>query len=227
MPAKIRLARHGKKKSPHYYIVVADGRAPRDGKYIEKIGVYNPKTNPATIQLEFDKAYSWLMKGAVPTETCRSILRYEGVLMKKHLMEGVKKGAFDEATAETKLKEWQEQKVKKIEAKKERISRNVKDDLKERLEAETKVNEARSQAIAAKLAKEAARVKAAAEAQDAAETEETADVAEETIAEVPAVEETVAEETIAEIPAVEETVAEATVEQPEASTEGQETEPQA
>ena len=94
MPVKIRLARHGRKKGPFYHIVAADSRAPRDGRYIERIGIYNPKTNPATIELDFDKSLDWLMKGAQPTDTCRAILSYKGVLYKKHLLEGVKKNAF-------------------------------------------------------------------------------------------------------------------------------------
>ena len=100
MPVKIRLARHGRKRHAFYHIVVADSRAPRDGRLIERIGSYNPNTNPATIELDFDKALNWLKNGAQPTDTCRAILSYKGVLMKKHLLEGVKKGAFDEAEAE-------------------------------------------------------------------------------------------------------------------------------
>ncbi len=100
MPVKIRLARHGRKGYAYYHIVVADSRAPRDGRFIERIGSYNPNTNPATIDLNFDKALDWLFKGAQPTDTCRAILSYKGVMMKKHLLEGVKKGAFDDAEAE-------------------------------------------------------------------------------------------------------------------------------
>ena len=100
MATKIRLARHGRKGRPFYHVVVADSRAPRDGRYIERIGSYNPMTNPATIDLNFDRALYWLMTGAQPTDTAKRILSYEGVLMKKHLLEGVKKGAFDMAAAE-------------------------------------------------------------------------------------------------------------------------------
>ena len=96
MPAKIRLARHGRRKSAYYQIVVADGRAPRDGKFIEKLGIYNPNTKPATIELDIDKSLDWLLKGAQPTETVRAILSYRGVLMKRHLLDGVRKGAFSE-----------------------------------------------------------------------------------------------------------------------------------
>lgn len=103
MSTKIRLARHGRKGRPFYHVVIADSRAPRDGRYIEKIGTYNPNTNPATIDLKFDRALYWLMTGAQPTDTASRILSYKGVLLKKHLLEGVKKGAFDEAAAEAKL----------------------------------------------------------------------------------------------------------------------------
>lgn len=120
MPVKIRLARRGRSKRPFYHIVVADGRAPRDGKFIEKIGVYNPLTTPATIELDSDRAYHWLSVGAQPTETARSILRFKGVLYKKHLMRGVNKGAFSEEQAMNMWNEWlaaKEEKVaKRIEA---------------------------------------------------------------------------------------------------------------
>lgn len=153
MPTKIRLARHGKKKNPFYYIVVADSRAPRDGKFIEKIGTYNPLTTPATININFDRALDWLQKGAVPTETCRSILSYTGVLYMKHLLGGVKKGAFDEATAKAKFEEWKKAKERKIEEKKNQIARQQKEKLKKQLESEAQVNEKRKQAIAEKRAK--------------------------------------------------------------------------
>jgi len=175
MPAKIRLARHGKKKAPYYHIVVADGRAPRDGKYIERIGTYNPITNPAVIDIEFDKALAWLSKGAVPTDTCRAILSYTGVYMKKHLLEGVKKGAFDEATANSRFEEWKLQKLSKIQEKKNRLSKDKATSLKQRLEDEAKVKDARSEAIAKKLAQAAAKQK---------EAEETAS-AEAVVTEVP------------------------------------------
>ena len=163
MPAKIRLARHGKKKAPYYHIVVADGRAPRDGKYIERIGTYNPITNPAVIDIDFDKALGWLNNGAVPTDTCRAILSYTGVYMKKHLLEGVKKGAFDEATANTRFEEWKLQKLSKIQDKKNRLSKDKATQLKERNEEEAKVKETRAQAIAKKLADAAAKQRAATE----------------------------------------------------------------
>jgi small subunit ribosomal protein S16 len=118
MSVKIRLARKGRTKLAYYHIVVADSRSPRDGRFIEKIGIYNPRTDPATIDVNFEKALGWLENGAQPTETCRAILKYKGVMMKKHLIEGVKKGAFDEAEADRRFNEWLKGKEEKIEAKK-------------------------------------------------------------------------------------------------------------
>ena len=118
MPVKIRLQRKGRKKAPFYHIVVADARAPRDGKYILRLGTYNPMTKPATIDLDQDQAYDWLMKGAQPTETVRSILRFKGVLYKKHLQRGVKKGAFSQEEADKKHAAWLESKEAKIERRK-------------------------------------------------------------------------------------------------------------
>ncbi|MCX7863225.1 MAG: 30S ribosomal protein S16 [Bacteroidales bacterium] len=154
MPVKIRLARHGKKKRPFYHIVVADSRAPRDGRFIEKIGTYDPITNPATIDINFDKALDWLQKGAIPTETCKAILSYTGVLYMKHLLGGVKKGAFDEATAKAKFEEWKQAKLRKIEEKKNRINKAQNEEKRKRLEEEAKVREKREQIIAEKRAKE-------------------------------------------------------------------------
>ena len=114
MPVKIRLQRKGRKKSPFYHIVVADVRSPRDGKFIEKLGTYNPMTKPATIELDRDRAYSWLLNGAQPTDTARAILRFKGVLYKKHLMVGVKKGAISQEVADTKFKDWVDAKEEKI-----------------------------------------------------------------------------------------------------------------
>lgn len=161
MPTKIRLARHGKKKSPLYYIVISDSRAPRDGKFIEKIGTYNPITNPATIDLDFNKALDWMQKGAVPTETCKAILSYTGVVYMKHLLGGVKKGAFDEATAKMKFEEWKKAKENKINEKKNRIVKSHNDENKKRLEAEAQVKENREKAIAEKKAKELEKAKEA------------------------------------------------------------------
>ena len=117
MPAKIRLQRHGKKGQPFYHIVIADSRSPRDGKFIEKLGTYNPNTNPATINLNFEQALSWLMKGAQPTETARAILSYKGVLYKKHLLGGVAKGAFSESDAEAKFNKWMGEKQNRVSQK--------------------------------------------------------------------------------------------------------------
>jgi small subunit ribosomal protein S16 len=158
MPVKMRLARHGRKRYAYYHIVVADSRAPRDGRYIERIGTYNPNTNPATINLDFDKAYDWLTKGAQPTDTVRAILSYKGVLYKKHLMGGVKKGAFDEDEAEKRLEKWLDEKERRILDKKESIENKAEAAARKLLEAETRKKEEKAAVIAAKnseLAKEA------------------------------------------------------------------------
>ncbi len=178
MPVKIRLARHGRKRRAFYHIVVADSRAPRDGKYIERIGSYNPNTNPATIDLNFDKALDWLQKGAQPTDTTRSILSYEGVMMKKHLLGGVKKGAFDEATAEEKFQAWKKEKEAKINAKKEGLSKAQMEAKQARLDAEAKINAERAEAIAKKAAEALAAAEEAAKEKEA-ETEATEETTEE------------------------------------------------
>ena len=192
MAVKIRLARKGRKKLAFYHIVVADSRSPRDGRYIEKIGSYNPVTNPATIELDFDKALGWLQNGALPTDTCRAILSYKGVLMKKHLLEGVKKGAFDEAEATRRFEEWMKQNEAKIEAKKSDLEKSQDDELGKKLKEEKRINEAR----AAKLAKKNADLAAKAAAGDKA-----------LVAEVMGEEEAPAEEP-AEAPVAEETASE-------------------
>jgi small subunit ribosomal protein S16 len=164
MPVKIRLSRHGRKKRPFYQIVIADSRAPRDGRNIERIGIYNPNTNPATIELDFDRALDWLQKGAQPTETCRAILSYKGVLYKNHLLNGVKKGAFSDEEAEKRFQTWIKEKENKIQAKTDRVATATEDKKKKMLEAEAKVNEIRAQEIAKKhsdLAEEAARAETA------------------------------------------------------------------
>ena len=173
MPVKIRLARRGKKGYPFYHIVVADSRAPRDGKFIENIGSYNPNTNPATITLNFDQALAWLQKGAQPTDTCRAILSYKGVMYKKHLLGGVSKGAFSAEVADARFAQWMEQKAEKIAAKESKRSGDKVADKKARLEAEKKVKEARAEAVAAKKA-EIAAAAAAAESTEA-ETEASAE----------------------------------------------------
>ncbi len=171
MAVKIRLARHGKKGYAFYHIVAADSRAPRDGKFIEKLGTYNPNTNPATIDLKFDRALDWLLKGAQPTDTCRAILSYKGVLYKKHLLGGVAKGAFTDADAEAKFNKWVEQKEGKIAAKTNKLPTDAAAARKAQLAAEAKVKEERAAALAEKKAAEAAAA-AAAEAEAAAETAE-------------------------------------------------------
>jgi small subunit ribosomal protein S16 len=157
MAVKIRLARKGRKKLAYYHIVVADSRSPRDGRYIEKIGKYNPVTDPATIELDFEKALDWLQNGAQPTDTCRAILSYKGVLLKKHLFEGVKKGAFDEAEAERRFNEWMKQNEEKIDSKKSRLEKAQDDNKKKRVEAEKQINEARAAEFARKNAELAAK----------------------------------------------------------------------
>jgi len=152
MATKIRLQRFGKKGKPFYHVVVADSRAPRDGKFIERLGSYNPNTNPATIELNFEKALDWMNKGAQPTDTARAILSYKGVLYKKHLLGGVKKGAFDEATAESRFEAWIKEKEAKIDAKKEGLSKSKEELNKQALLAEAKRKEERAAAIAAKNA---------------------------------------------------------------------------
>jgi len=161
MAVRIRLARKGRKRKAYYHIVVADSRSPRDGRYIERIGMYNPITNPATIELDFDKALGWLQNGALPTDTCRAILSYKGVMIKKHLLEGVKKGAFDEAEALRRFEAWMTQNEAKIEAKKSGLEKAQDDDTSERLAAEKKINDAR----AARLQKRQAELAAKAEAE--------------------------------------------------------------
>ena len=205
MAVKIRLARKGRKRTAFYHIVVADSRSPRDGRYIERIGNYNPRTNPATIELDFDKALGWLQKGALPTETCRAILSYKGVLLKKHLLEGVKKGAFDEAEANRRFEDWMKQNEEKIESKKSSIEKSKDADVSKRLLAEKKVNEER----AARLAKKQAELAAKEQAETASE-EAPAEASAETSAETSA-------EAAAEVPAADETSAEAAAE--EAATE--------
>ena len=178
MAVKIRLARHGKKGYAFYHIVAADSRAPRDGKFIEKLGTYNPNTNPATIDLDFGKALDWLQKGAQPTDTCRAILSYKGVMYKKHLLGGVAKGAFTETEAEARFNKWMEAKAGKIN----KLATDAKSAEKARLAAEAKIKEERAAAIAEKKAAAEAAAREAAEAA-AAET-----AAEEAAPEAPAAE---------------------------------------
>lgn len=186
MATRIRLQRHGRKGRPIFTIVVADSRVKRDGKYIERLGQYNPNTNPASIELNFDRALDWVMKGAQPSDTARAILRYQGVMMKKHLLDGVRKGAFDEAEAEKRFDAWMEEKANKINAKKEGLSKAQEEAKAKALEAERAVNEARK----------AVEVEAAAEEVEEAPAEE-AEVeasAEEATEEAPAAAEEASEE---------------------------------
>jgi small subunit ribosomal protein S16 len=150
MPAKIRLQRHGKKGSAFYQIVIADGRAPRDGKFIEKIGSYNPTTNPATIILDTDKALTWLNNGAQPTDTCRSILSFKGVMYKKHLQGGVTKGALTQEQADAKFAKWVTDKEEKVAGKLSNLDSAKRDAYKKRISAETAAKEAKAAKIAAK-----------------------------------------------------------------------------
>ena len=198
MSVKIRLQRHGKKGKPFFHIVAADARSPRDGKFIERIGSYNPNTNPATIVLDTDKAVTWLNNGAQPTDTARAILSYKGVLYKTHLNKGVKKGALTQEEADAKFNAWVDSKDAKIQAKRDGLSSVKEGALAEQLKAERAVNEAR---IAARAAADAA---AHAEANPVVEEEV---VAEEVVVaeEAPAAEEVVVAE---EAPAAEVVVAE-------------------
>ncbi|CDD31865.1 30S ribosomal protein S16 [Phocaeicola barnesiae] len=168
MATKIRLQRNGRKSYAFYSIVIADARAPRDGRFTEKIGTYNPNTNPATVDLNFDRALYWVMTGAQPTDTVRNILSREGVYMKKHLLGGVAKGAFDEAQAEAKFNAWKENKQSGLAALKAKEEEAKKAEAKARLEAEKKVNEEIAKKVAEKKAAEAA---AKAEAEAAANAE--------------------------------------------------------
>lgn len=174
MATKIRLQRRGRKGYPFYHIVIADSRAPRDGKFIEKVGSYNPNTNPATISINFDRALYWLQVGAQPTDTTRNILSEEGVLLKKHLLGGVAKGAFTEADAEKKFEAWKADKEKGTQAIINKNETKAKADAKARLDAEKAANKAKADAVAQKKAEEnAAQAQAEAEAAPAEEVAET------------------------------------------------------
>ena len=168
MATKIRLQRHGRKGYAFYSIVIADVRAPRDGKFTEKIGTYNPNTNPATVDLKFDRALYWVEVGAQPTDTVRSILSNEGVYLMKHLRGGVKKGAFDEATAQVKFNAWKADKQKGLQAVEAKVAAEKKAAAAAALEAEKKTNEEIAKKVADKKAAEAA---AKAEAEAAAKAE--------------------------------------------------------
>ena len=162
MATRIRLQRHGRKSYAFYSIVIADSRAPRDGKFIEKIGTYNPNTNPATVDLNFDAALAWVLKGAQPSDTVRNILSREGVYMKKHLLGGVAKGAFGEAEAEAKFEAWKNNKQSGLATLKAKQDEAKKAEAKARLEAEKAAAEAPAEEAAAP-AEEAPATEAAAE----------------------------------------------------------------
>ncbi len=184
---KIRLARRGRKKAAMYDIVVADSRSPRDGKFIEKIGAYNPLTTPASVMLNVDKAVKWLLTGAEPTDTTRSILSHEGVMLKKHLQVGVNKGAISQETADERFAAWKEEKAGRVTGKKDNLAKSAAELKQAKLDAERKVNEARAAAIIKKNTVVEAPVEAAAEVVEAvveAPVEAAAEVVE-AVAEAP------------------------------------------
>jgi small subunit ribosomal protein S16 len=194
MPTKIRLQRKGKKGVPFYHVVIADGRAPRDGKFIERIGIYNPVSTPAEIDINFERALYWLQAGAEPTDTVNALLSFKGILYKHHLLKGVKKGAMTEEIAEAKFQAWLQEKKEKFVAKIKEVELSSKDGRKKRIEAEMKVNEARAKELQAKRAKELKAKLAEEDAAVEAEDEEKAITADEAAAEVkPAAEEPAAE----------------------------------
>jgi small subunit ribosomal protein S16 len=217
MSVKLRLLRKGRKRKPFYYIVVADARAPRDGRFIERVGSYNPNTNPATIDLDLDKSVQWLQNGAQPTDTVRAILSYKGAMYKNHLLKGAAKGAFPVEDVETKFNAWMEGKSSQIDAKKTQLADAKAAAEAEIFERESKVREEREKAILAKnspLAEEVeeATAEVTEEATEAVVEEATEEVAEEVTAETeaPLAEEApAAEEPAAEEPAAEEPKAEA------------------
>ena len=175
MAVKIRLARRGRKKQAMYDVVVADARAPRDGRFIEKIGTYNPNTNPASIVLDNDKAFTWLMNGAQPTDTVKAMLSYRGLMLKKHLQIGVIKGALTQEEADKKFEAWLAEKDAKIEGKANKVAADKEAAKKAKLEAEAKVNAARAEALAAKKAEAEAAAQPKEEVAEEASEEPTAD----------------------------------------------------
>tara|TARA_A100000171_G_scaffold48787_1_gene56752 strand:+ start:1773 stop:2360 length:588 start_codon:yes stop_codon:yes gene_type:complete len=179
MAVKIRLARRGRKKQAIYDVVIADARAPRDGRFIEKIGIYNPNTNPATINIDNEKAFQWVMNGAQPTDTVKAMLSYRGVLLRKHLQIGVIKGAVTQEEADKKYQAWLEGKESQISGKVEQLAKAKDDAKKAKLDAEAKVNTARAEAIAARKAEAEAANAPAAEEEATEEVEASAEVAEE------------------------------------------------
>jgi small subunit ribosomal protein S16 len=228
MPVKIRLQRHGKKGKPFYWIVAADARSKRDGRYLEKLGTYNPNTNPASVEVKLDNAVNWLEKGAQPTDTARTLLSYRGVMLKHHLNGGIRKGALSQEEADKKFAAWLEEKEAKIQAKKEGLSQSESELKVKRLADEKAVSDKRL-ADAAAAEAEAAAEEAAAESTEAEEAttevakapaEQTEAVAEEATTEKEAVAEE-AEQDAKETEAAEEPEASA-AEQTEASEEKEE-----
>ena len=173
MPLKLRLQRHGKKGKPFYWLVAADSRAKRDGRYLEKIGTYNPNTNPATVIVDIDRAVEWLEKGAQPTDTARTLLSYKGVMLKHHLNGGVRKGALTQEIADKKLADWLKEKEAKIQAKKENLLKASEEDKIKRLDAEKQASEKRLEDAAAKEAAATQEAPATEEAPAAEETPST------------------------------------------------------
>ena len=219
MSVKIRLQRHGKKGKPFYWIVAADARAKRDGRFLEKLGTYNPNTNPATVNLDVDGAVKWLQNGAQPTDTAKTILSYKGAMLKNHLVGGVRKGALTEEQAEEKFQAWLEEKAGKVASKEENVAKEKSEAKAKALEAEKAVNEARVAAAVEEVAPEVVEEEVAEEAAPEAVEEATPEVvAEEAAPEV--VEEEVVEEATPEI-VVEEAAPEVVAEEatPEEATE--------
>ncbi|MDE6717705.1 MAG: 30S ribosomal protein S16 [Muribaculaceae bacterium] len=173
MATKIRLQRHGRKGYAFYPIVVADSRAPRDGRFIERIGSYNPNTNPATISLDFDRALYWIEVGAIPTDTVRSILSKEGVMLMKHLRGGVKKGAFNEEEAQRRFDAWKADRTKVADAAKAQKDAKAAEEAKARLESEKEKNRLKGESVAKKKAEKLAAEEAAAKEALEAEVAET------------------------------------------------------
>ena len=200
MPVKIRLQRHGKKGKPFYWIVAADARSKRDGKYLEKLGTYNPNFNPAQIELDVDGTVKWLQNGAQPTDTAKSILSYRGVMLKNHLVGGVRKGALTEEQAEAKFQAWVEEKNTKVDAKKSDLVKAKEAEAVRQFEAEKATNEARI-AAAAPVVEEVIEEAAPVIEEVVAEVEEAAP---EVVAEEVVTEDVVAEEAAPEAPATEE-----------------------
>ena len=201
MATKLRLQRHGRKGKPFFHLVAADERAKRDGRFIEKLGVYDPNTNPATIEINFDKTLDWVMKGAVPTDTVRALLSYKGIMYKKHLLGGVSKGAFTEAEADKRFDAWLGEKADKIQGKADQLVKDANADAAKRLAAEKVKNEKTAAAVAAKNTP----------VEEAPVAEETT---EEVATEVSTEEAPVAETVTEEAPAVEAPAEEVKVEEP-------------